>query len=299
MKLRQLAIPAAISALGLREVYKYSFCAGSSKIIKRFDKKTHNARFYIRKNQAIKEMKERLCWEHSIKSERGDELKGFYFPCGDKPSGKIAFVIHGYRSDHADTGCMLMEHWFSRGFDIFACDHTAAGASGGKYVGFGHFESRDCLKWLDFLIKEYGSGVRIVLHGFSMGGATVMIMSDQVPENVKFIIEDSGYSTAGWLVRSKLGKLYQPVRIINRIFAGYDVETVDVHPHLRRARIPILFVHGSADVTVPYEMGIELHSMYEGDKDCLFLPGVAHIEPVFTNPVEYGEKTDKFIEKYI
>lgn len=298
MKLRHLAIPAALSALGLREVYRYSFCAGSSRLIERLDKKTHKARFYIRKSQAMEELSARKCIRHTIRSERGEELAGFYYPCGDRPSGKIAFIIHGYRSDHADTGCMLMEHWFSRGFDIFACDHTAAGQSGGKYVGFGHFESRDCLRWLDFLIGEYGSDVKIVLHGFSMGGATVMIMSDQLPENVKFIIEDSGYSSAGWLVRSKLGWLYQPVRLLNRILAGYDVDAVDVRPHLRRARIPILFAHGSGDVTVPYDMGIALHAFYEGEKDCLFLPGVAHIEPVFTNPVEYGEKTDKFIRKY-
>ena len=96
MKLRHLAIPAALSALGLREVYRYSFCAGSSRLIKKLDKKTHKARFYIRKSQAMEELSTRKCIRHTIRSERGEELAGFYYPCGDRPSGKIAFIIYIY-----------------------------------------------------------------------------------------------------------------------------------------------------------------------------------------------------------
>lgn len=280
------------------ELYKYAFCGCSSALFNLTYTRTHKEDFYQRKEELMAKMRAMPRRRHSIKSDRGEELVGYYYPCGEKPSGKIVFFIHGYRSDHVDTGAFVMESWHERGFDVFGCDHAAHGESGGSFIGFDFYERADCLKWLDFLIKEYGSDVKIILQGFSMGGATVMAMSDALPENVRFVIEDSGYTSAEDLLRTRLRNLYQPLRHVNRLLAGYDVPDTDVRPHLCRAKIPMLFVHGDADVTVPYEMGQELYRIYNGEKDCLFIPGGYHIEGMFRNNGEYMAKADAFIEKY-
>lgn len=75
-----------------------------------------------------------------------------------------------------------------------APDNTASGLSGGAWFGYDVFESTDCLKWLSFLEGEFGSDIQVIMHGFSLGGATVMKMSDRVPDVVKFIVEDSGFT---------------------------------------------------------------------------------------------------------
>ena len=96
----------------------------------------------------------------------------------------------------------------SRGFDIFTCDNTASGESGGKLFGYNVFESADCLKWLNFLRSQFGEDIKVVLHGFSLGGATVLKMSDRCPDCVKFIVSDSGFIDAREILRSQLGPLY-------------------------------------------------------------------------------------------
>ncbi|PFO06690.1 hypothetical protein COJ85_07265 [Bacillus sp. AFS076308] len=53
----------------------------------------------------------------------------------------------------------------------------------------------DYINWIDFLIKEKTENT-IFLHGFSMGAATdLMTSGENVPSEVKGIIEDSGYKT--------------------------------------------------------------------------------------------------------
>ena len=83
---------------------------------------------------------------------------------------------------------MFLDYYHSRGFDLFCCDHTASGEGGGKLIGYGVYESQDCLKWLEVLTERFGADVQVILHGFSMGGATVLKMSDRVPGNVRFIV---------------------------------------------------------------------------------------------------------------
>ncbi len=283
----------------LEELYRYIFCKKSSVICEKlFDSKGHCEDYYTYHSAQNKRMWQLPHEEFTMPSQRGEQLKGFYYPCGAQGK-KIAFVVHGYRSNHVDTGSICYDYYASRGIDVFACDHTAAGDSAGHFIGFDVLESRDCLKWLDFLREKFGEDVQIILHGFSMGAATVMQMSSHCPENVKFIVEDSGYWCAKAAMAHQVGPLYGPLRLINRLVAGYDWNASDVTQSLKNSKLPILFVHGQDDKLVPFENGPKLYESYQGEKDCFFPENTRHIESMYTSPQAYGEKLDRFVEKYI
>ena len=282
----------------LEELYRYIFCRNSSWLFTRlFDKKGHAPEYYVYRKKGMETMLTAPQQEFTIRSHRGQKLKGFYYPCGSQ--GRIiAFAVHGYRSEHADTGGILYEYYRSRGIDVFACDHTAQGQSEGHFIGFDVLESRDCLKWVDFLIEKFGPDTKIILHGFSMGAATVMQMSSHCPPNVRFIVEDSGYRDAHAAMDHLIGPLYGPMRLLNRLIAGYDWNDADVTGSLLQSRIPMLFVHGQLDKLVPYKNGPELYRLYPGEKDCFFPADTRHIESMYTCPQEYAAKLDSFLAKY-
>lgn len=295
-------ILASVSAAAVftAEMYRYVFCRKGSPLLNPIlDRKGHQRDYYLHRDNAAELLRampqERVC----IRSDRGEELRGFYIPCGEKPSGKIAFVIHGYRSEHAEAAGMYVNYYHSRGVDLFCCDHTASGESGGHLIGYSCFESEDCLKWLDYLTGRFGRDVQIILHGFSMGGATVMKMSDRVPENVKFIVSDCGFLSGEDLLRARLGLLYHPLRLINRAVAGYDLRDADVRGSLAKARAPILFVHGREDRTVPFDICPRLYEICPSEKDFLYVDEARHVESMHMAPAEYEAKLDSFIEKYI
>ena len=294
-----LAALLVLALLFMEELYRYIFCSRSSALFEKlFDSKGHEPGYYVYREAQKEKMKAHSARDYTITAADGVRLRGFYYDNG-AGGKKIAFIVHGYRSDHADTASMAFDYYESRGIDVFACDHRAAGESGGHFVGFDVLEAPDCLRWIDFLKETFGQDVQIILHGFSMGGATVMQMSGHCPENVKFIAEDSGYRNAEASLSHQVGPMYQPLRLINRIIAGYDLQSSDVTDSLQKSRIPMLFFHGQEDKLVPYESGPYLYDLYPGPKDCFFPGKTRHIECLYTNPQICREKLDSFLKKYI
>ena len=283
----------------LEEMYRYIFCSKSSRLFEKlFDSKGHEEAYYVYRKKGEDRMHSLPQETFTMQSERGEKLTGFYYPNGAEGK-KIAVLVHGYRSEHADTGGIACDYWLSRGFDLFAMDHTAEGESGGHFIGFDVLESRDCLHWIDFLKEKFGGDIQIVLHGFSMGAATVMQMSSHCPENVKFIAEDSGYSCARASMAHQIGPLYGPLRLLNKWIAGYDWDASDVRESLLNSRIPMLFFHGRDDKLVPFSCGPELYEGYQGPKDCFFPENTRHIECFYTSPQACAEKLDHFVSKYV
>ena len=218
-----LLLPAGAAFGFTAELYKYVFCRKGSKFFSALlDKKTHDEDYYEHRDTLAERLRTLPQQRFTIRSERGEKLTGHYFPCGGNGK-RIAFIVHGYHSEYADTAGMYYDYYASRGFDVFACDHTAHGESEGKYVGFGVFECEDCLLWLSFLNKKFGKDAQILLHGFSMGAATVLQMSSRCPAQVRALVADCGYISGEAQLRGALGPLYPLMRSLNRLIAGYDL----------------------------------------------------------------------------
>lgn len=300
MKKLLLTATAAIPLYAAADIYRYTFLRRRSRLSEAlFDKKTHGTDYYAWRDAAAEKLRGQVHLCYTIRSDRGETLQGFYFPCGAKFSGRIAFIVHGYHSEHAETAGMLREYYHSRGFDIFAPDNTASGMSGGGVFGYDVLESADCLKWLDFLKAEFGGDIQVVMHGFSLGGATVLKMSDRAPDTVKFTVSDSGFIDAREILKRRLGPLYGPMYELNKLIGGYDLADSDVSENVRCSRQPMLIVHGREDPTVPFSMAERIYELCPADKDFLFTDKARHIETMYLAPEVYAEKLDGFIKRYI
>ncbi len=294
-KLLFLTVPALGAAVFTAELYRYTFCREGSRLLAPFlDKKGHEDAYYRFRDAAADRLRRTPSEPMEICSVRGERLRGWYYPLGGE-GRRIAFLVHGYRSEHAETAGPYLDYYASRGFDLFCCDNTAHGESGGRLIGFDFFESEDCLLWVDALRSRFGDGVQIVLHGFSMGAATVLKMSDRCPAQVRLIVADCGFVSGEEQLRASFGAFYSVMRALHRLIAGYDLAQTDVRPALARSGKPILFVHGREDTTVPFSNGERLYAFYPGPKDCLFVPGARHMECIYRDAEGYAQKLDQMI----
>ena len=294
-----LAAPAVgAAAVFTAEIYRYTFCREGSRLMSAFlDKKGHEPDYYLRRDAAAERLRTQPGERLEIRSARGEKLRGWYYPLGGEGK-RIAFLVHGYRAEHAEGAGFCLDAYAARGFDLFCCDNTAHGESEGRLIGFDAFESEDLLLWLEALIRRFGAEVQIILHGFSMGAAAVMKISDRCPEQVRFLVEDSGFVSGEEQLSGAFGALYPAFRGLNRLIAGYDLRQTDVRPALMASNMPILFVHGREDHNVPFSSGERLFGMYQGPKDCLFLENARHVETMYRAPEAYGEKLDRMIAAY-
>lgn len=246
--------------------------------------------------------------KYSINSDRGQRLVG-YLMKPENPSDVYVFGCHGYRSDGRKEFNAFAQYYLKKGFNVFLIDHVAAGESEGKYISFDRFEYADALKWLTFLTDSFGDNIQIIVHGVSMGAATVMMMSGagNLCRNVKFIVSDCGYTSAWDEFEYKLKSMKIPtqpllntVNAINKHRAGFDFKDTSALESVKKASVPMLFVHGGADVFVPTYMAYILYDACASrDKDLLIVDGADHAQSFIDGQADYEAKLDEFIDKFI
>lgn len=246
--------------------------------------------------------------KHYIMSDRGDGLVG-YLMKAKKPSNVYVFGAHGYRSYGKKEFCGFAQYYLSKGINVFFPDHIASGESDGTHCSFGYYEREDCMKWLRYMTDHFGEDIKIILHGVSMGSATVCMMSgrNNLPDNVKFTVADCGFTTADALFKFKLKDLKVPdigfvkgVNLANKINHGFDFSDIAPVEAVKNARVPMLFVHGKEDNLVPSFMAQELYdNCSTPNKDILIVEGADHAQAHVNGKQEYEDKIDAFIEKYI
>lgn len=241
----------------------------------------------------------------TITSDRGDVLRGYYFP-PNKPSDIIVIGSHGFHADHTVDPYTFIKHYHDRGWGFFCCDHVASGESSGDYVGFDYFESRDMLLWIDYLKARFGSNIKLILHGVSMGASTVLQLADKCPDCVKLIISDCAYTGAldefEHVVKSFGIRAAKPILwVFNKMnirFAGFDFKETDVRNSVVNAKVPILFIHGEEDDFVPLKMAQELYKICGAPlKKIKTFKNASHAESLMKNEKEYLKTVDEFIDE--
>lgn len=246
--------------------------------------------------------------KHYITSVTGDGLVG-YLMKAKQPSDVYVFGAHGYRSYGKKEFCGFAQYYLNKGINVFFPDHIASGESEGTHCSFGYHEKEDCMKWLEYMRAHFGKDIKIILHGISMGSATVCMMSgkNELPDNVKFTVADCGFTTAKDLFKFKMDGLGIPdmgllkgVNLVNIINHGYGFKKIAPVESVTNAKVPMLFVHGVKDNLAPSYMAKELFdncsSVY---KDILLVENADHAQAHVDGKQEYEDKIDEFIEKFI
>lgn len=240
-------------------------------------------------------------------SEDGLKLRGYYLE-SDRSGGRTAIIAHGYSGKGKDMGATAKAYYENLGYNVLIPDARGHGESGGDYIGFGWPERRDYVKWIQFVIQESGPQAQIVLHGISMGGATVLMTAgEDLPPQVKAIVADCGYSSVKAQLSYQLWRMYhlpsfpfvQTASLITRIKAGYFFGEASALKQVRKAKVPILFIHGDADHFVPFHMMEELYEACTSPKEKFVVHGAGHGLAYDTNKTEYISRVSEFVTRYV
>lgn len=211
----------------------------------------------------MKEVREMPSREVSITSFDGLTLYGKYYEYSkDAP---IELMFHGYRGTGERDLCGGVQRCFKLGRSCLIVDQRTAGKSGGRVITFGIRESRDCLKWIDYIIENINKDAKIIITGISMGAATVTVAAgEDLPQNVISALADCGYTSPEAIIKKVIKDLKLPPKIMYpfvklgaRIFGRLDLDEYSPIKAMENCKIPIIFIHGTTDDFVPYEMSVE------------------------------------------
>lgn len=240
----------------------------------------------------------------SLVSHDGLKLVGSLFP---HPDGghKWMLGVHGYAS-RKESYHNLASFYAQQGYHILLPDMRAHGESEGTYIGMGWLDRLDVLQWIDWIIAR-DPQAEIILHGTSMGGATVMMVSGEpLPPQVKGIVEDCGYTSVWDIFADELDYLFHlppfPLlytsNLLAQVQAGYSFTEASALNQLSRATVPILFIHGAKDNFVRTDMVYQLYNACPAQKELLVVEGAGHGEAYAMDPALYFDTVFSFLAQH-
>ena len=304
-----LAIFAAIFIIGTAAGAYFYRMALDPQVIKKNKEKSKEERSlpFERDREWIQKIKKYDVWMQTFD---GLLLHGTAVENPEISSGsgaKWAILFHGYSADGEAMGCMG-KHFYERGFCVLMPDARGFGRSQGRYCGMGWHDRLDAVGWIQYLKNHYQEP-QIILYGVSMGGATVMMAAgEKLPQNVRAIVEDCGYSSIKKELRYDLRKIFRlpafPIlnftSMITSIRAGYSLrKDGSCVKQLAHSHTPIMFIHGEEDTFVPAAMLKEVYRAAPGPKEKFTVKGAGHGMSAWTDPKKYWMNVFGFLERYL
>ena len=243
----------------------------------------------------------------TIVGYRDFKVHACYVPAKDPASAQgTAIVIHGYGDNHFVFLYLVRMYRDDLNYNVLFPDLQYHGYSEGDHIQMGWYDRYDIEKWIPVAHDIFKDDF-MVLHGVSMGGATVMMTSgDPLPEYVRAFVEDCGYASVVMQFNNNRKQSFafippdvlQSASLVTKIKYGWGFWQASSIKQLKKCDRPMLFIHGDADDFVPFE---HLWKNYEaktkGYKEMWVAHGAVHANSFAKYPDTYKERVEEFLER--
>ncbi len=236
-----------------------------------------------------------------FKSEDGVPLRAWWIEKGD--AERVAVLVHGFGGNRSDEHILqTAQIYASRDYSVLILDLRGHGDSGGQRRTLGYKEVQDVRATISWLQDRGYKPEDVLLHGWSMGGATVVHAAPSA--DVGTVLEEAGYADLPLLLSKELPEssglpaFFNPGILLSaKLFLDFDPWAVvpkNEAKQLRRKNIPMFIIHSTTDKTVAFE-----HSRLfrEADPEAEFwkLENYDHVE-AYTHP-DYEKRLNNFLEE--
>lgn len=240
-----------------------------------------------------------------IKNKKNEPIHALVVKA-DEESDKWLICIHGYTSSPKGMGSHAL-HYHARGFNVLFPCLRGHDISEHRSITMGWLDRLDILDWIQYISTTYNDP-QIVLHGVSMGAATVMMTTgEELPANVKCAVADCGYSSVWDEFKNEMKQTYHvpafPIlyasNLATNIVSGFDFKKASSVEQLKKSKTPTIFIHGEKDAFVPYRMLDLNYNAAACEKEKLSIPDAEHAESHLVHPEIYWDAVFKFVDKYV
>lgn len=192
------------------------------------------------------------------------------------PSKGLLVLAHGNAenlSSHFRSWIWLVK----KGYDLFIFDYRAYGKSFGKVDLKGSVE--DVSAALDYVEKSFNK--EYFLCGQSLGGTlSLAALAKRDTQKIQALILDSTFNSFSGIASEKMRGFFLtwPFSWIPYLTITSDF---DASEHIKKIKIPVLFLHGSKDRTVPANHSWQLFDVANKPKEMWVVSGAFHTQAFF------------------
>ena len=226
-------------------------------------------------------------------------LHAMFYPCPE-PSDRYMILTHRY-TDNLWGSTKYAKTYLSLGFNCVLYDLRGHGENEPHICTYTVLESKDLLAVIHDTRLRYGDGIRIGLHGESLGASTTAAVLGLKPD-VEFAVCDCGFSNIYDIIRGTLTYRRYPTTMADgasffcRLLHGYPMSEMRPVDRLADNSVPILFIHGADDNFIPPWHSQVMHIKTAGYSEFHTVPGAGHAKSLETDPENYGLMIQKFLK---
>ena len=245
------------------------------------------------------------CLRVSIRSNDGLRLYANWYRA--LHARRTLLLAHGWHGHWYRDFTPLVADLAKRNCNLLLIEQRAHDDSEGRYITMGFFERYDIAKWA-FLLAQLEPSLPLYLCGISMGAASVLQASVlSLPPQVCGVISDATFSSAQEIISlvmrrnihvSPLPNMWLLNHYLQK-HAGFRYDTGSSPLEaVQQMRLPVLFVHGTADRFVPFSMTERCYAACRAEKELFTVPGADHCGTYLTDHNGYLNVLDHFFQKH-
>lgn len=235
-----------------------------------------------------------------ITSVDGYRLFGRYYET--RKGADLQIECHGYHGSPIRDFCGGNRIARESGYNTLVIEERGMLRSEGRAITFGVMERWDVKSWCEYAAARFGRDMRIVLSGISMGASAVLMASAlELPENVVAVIADCPYTRPMDIIKKVGRDMHLPstvlspfVKLAARIFGGFSIDGASCVDAVEKTRLPILLIHGTDDLFVPYRMSEEIADANPRIRFSSF-PGAGHGLSYMVDTPRYEKVVGQFL----
>jgi uncharacterized protein len=222
------------------------------------------------------------------------------------PSGKVELIhgwwIKGKQSNYSQTLLYLhgnglnisaniagASRFHQLGFSVLIIDYRGYGLSEGSFPNERQVYQDAITAWNYLVQQRKIPPSDIFIYGHSLGGAIAIDLAVNRPEAAGLIVESSFTSISDMVDHRNLFPMFPVNLILTQRFESIK--------KLPRLKMPVLFIHGSEDSTVPYFMSQELYAVAPEPKKLILVPGAEHNDLADIAGTKYLQWVDAFVQQ--
>ncbi|MFQ4137114.1 alpha/beta hydrolase [Nodosilinea sp. PGN35] len=219
----------------------------------------------------------------------GGQIHGWWLPASAGSELTILY-LHGNAGNVSSNLAKALQ-LRSLGVSVLAIDYRGYGQSSGPFPSEQQLYDDALAAW-QFLQAERGvMPHQLVVYGHSLGGAIGIELARRVPHLAGLVIEASFTSMADMASLSHYNRWFPVRQLLTQRF--------DSITKVKHLKVPTLYLHGMADLSVPATMGEALYQATQGPKSLWLVPKADHNDLPDWAGDEFKQRLHQFLQDYV
>ncbi len=221
------------------------------------------------------------------KSGQVERLHAWWMPA-KQPNAKVLLYLHG-NGKNISANLSHAHRFYQLGFSVLLIDYRGYGRSEGSFPNEMNVYQDAETAWNYLVQQKQIPPEQIFLYGHSLGGAVAIDLALKQPKAAGLIVEGTFTSVRDVIDYRNMFRLFPVNLLLTQRF-----ESIDKIPQLK---MPILFIHGTADSTIPAFMSQKLYDVAPEPKKLILVEGADHNDLAKLSGVQYLQWVEAFVQR--